>query len=146
MLHIIRGLPGSGKSTLADDMMYDYQTPWYIGGEDGNALRVHYEADMYHIDENGVYNFNFKNLSNAHLWCREKTRQALVAKIDVIVSNTFTTQKELQPYIDMALEHDTKYRIYRCIANYGSIHGVPEETMKKMAARFVDIPDEIVIE
>ncbi|MNH05797.1 hypothetical protein D3C79_651440 [compost metagenome] len=57
---------------------------------------------------------------------------------DVIISNTFTTEKELKPYL--ALAEECGYRVTTLIVENrhgnSSIHGVPDETMTKMRNRF----------
>lgn len=136
MLYIVRGLPGSGKSTFAKNYIlssFSYGGCWHV------------EADMFWMRPNGVYDFNPKLLKDAHEWCLNKTKQFLKGA-DVVVSNTFTTKREIQPYIDMSLDMGVPYIIIRCDGNYGSIHNVPEETLKKMKERFVDIDGEIYVE
>ena len=59
-------------------------------------------------------------------------------KENVIVSNTFTTEKELKFYLDMA--DVCGYAVTSLVVENrhgnNSIHGVPEETMVKMKNRF----------
>jgi hypothetical protein len=52
------------------------------------------------------------------------------------VSNTFTTKKELQPYFDIAKEYGIIPTVILCQNSFGSVHNVPEETLKRMADRF----------
>lgn len=120
-LIIVRGLPGSGKSTLAKSMK--------------NAK--HLEADMYFIRVDGLYDFNPKLLKNAHEWCHKECFW-LLGRINeqVVVSNTFTTYKEIKPYIDYAKEHGHEIEIITCTGEYQNIHNVPEETLKRMKDRF----------
>ena len=58
--------------------------------------------------------------------------------IEIVVSNTSTTQKELQPYIDLANEYS--YNIVSLIVEnrHGNKneHGVPDETLEVMKKRF----------
>lgn len=127
-LTIIRGLPGSGKSTLARGLGI-----------------LHYEADMFFIRPDGKYKFNPGLIKQAHEWCQNSVRCALYARRDVVVSNTFTTHKEMQPYIEFAKKCDAPLKVYRMIGNYGSIHNVPEETIERMRNRFEDYEGEILI-
>ena len=57
---------------------------------------------------------------------------------EIIVSNTSTTEKELQPYLELAKKYD--YKVVSLIVEnrHGNkdIHGVPEETLVKMENRF----------
>ena len=122
-LILIRGLPGSGKSTLAKQI------------QEGGLL-AHLEADMYFVNEDGQYIFDATQLYRAHQWCQQQTFAYLKTGLSVIVSNTFTTQKELQPYLDMATELGITPQVIICQGEFGSVHNVPEETLLKMKQRF----------
>lgn len=132
MLYLIRGLPGSGKS---------YYARIFISADQAD---VHLEADMYHM-VNGVYKFVGDNVYAAHKWCQESTRIFLNNDMGVVISNTFTQKKEIQPYLDMAKDIGVDVKIYRCTQNYGSIHNVPDEVIQKMKARFEDYEGEIFV-
>jgi tRNA uridine 5-carbamoylmethylation protein Kti12 len=122
-LLIIRGLPGSGKSTLAMRLI------------DTIPNSVHFEADNF----KGLYNrdgfINLDLLPEAHDWCYEQTKEALKNNFDVIVSNTFTTNKEMERYVSLPYNAF----IYECKGNYKNIHNVPDDVMKKMADRWEDV-------
>ena len=138
-LILIRGLPGSGKSTLARHLVTTNQMLNMFGSVN------HYEADMYFIDKHGNYNFDRSKLHQAHKWCMEKTREGLANNHTVIVSNTFTTKKELKPYFEMASEFDIVPVVYLAQNQFKNIHGVPEETLRAMRDRFqYDISDMFV--
>lgn len=122
---LIRGLPGSGKSTLAK--MYS-QLP-YLNFQ-------WFEADQYFIGDDGSYNFDAAKLHDAHQWCISNARKALYNGKNVVVSNTFTTTKELKPYFDIAKHEGIVPHVILMQNNYGSIHNVPEESLKKMKERF----------
>lgn len=126
-LYLIRGLPGSGKSTFAKEL--------------ASSLGAHHcEADMYHIDDDtGEYLWKAENVHDAHRWCQEIAEHCMEWDHDnVVISNTFTTEKELKPYLELASRYD--YRVVSLVVEnrHGneSIHGVPEETMQKMERRF----------
>lgn len=124
-LYLIRGLPGAGKSTLAQELA--------VGC---NGFRA--EADFYFYNEEGEYNWYPSGTHAAHWHCQEKARWCMENGHSVVVSNTFTTEKELKPYLEMAEKFG--YRVTCIIVEnrHGnvSIHGVPEETMTKMRDRF----------
>ena len=122
-LILIRGLPGSGKSTLAQEIV--------LGKENWE----HYEADMYFMN-NGKYNFNPSSLPSAHNWCQENTYVCLLNSMNVVVSNTFTTLKELNPYFLIAKEHGIIPSVVHCQHSFGSVHDVPQETIDKMKGRW----------
>lgn len=122
VLYIVRGLPGSGKSTFAKS----------LGGK-------HFEADMYFIDENGVYNFDFAKIKMAHNWCMIQTQKAMVdEEPKIIVSNTFTQEWEMDTYFELAKENN--YKVFSVVVEnrHGgkNEHGVPEDKLQIMKDRF----------
>jgi predicted kinase len=121
-LILLRGLPGSGKSTLAKSL--------------GDAR--HFEADMYFIDEKGNYNFDATKLRSAHEWCRNNVENTMLFGKDVVVSNTFTQEWEMEPYLALARKYD--YKVVSLIVEnrHGGIneHGVPADKLEQMKNRF----------
>lgn len=121
-LYILRGLPGAGKSTLAKS----------LGGK-------HVEADMYHLDESGNYNWRPEKVREAHAWCQNQVRNwMLESEQRIIVSNTFTQEWEMKPYLEWAEE--LGYKVFSLIVEnrHGGVneHNVPEEVLVKMKDRF----------
>ena len=124
-LILIRGIPGSGKSTKAKELIK--QIPGAI----------HVEADMYFVNADGEYNFDAARLGDAHRWCQETAAAALSIGQTAIVSNTFTTIKELRPYFEMCNSILGTYPlVHTCTGNYQNVHGVPAEKLEQMRARF----------
>lgn len=128
-LVLVRGLPGSGKTTYVKKNLKGYK---------------HYEADQF-FEKGGKYNFDVSKLGEAHKQCFDKTKKSLMNGDNVVVSNTFTTMKEVNKYTKMADSIGVKYRIVRTTGEFGNIHGVPEEKIKQMKNRMADIPDEVKI-
>jgi predicted kinase len=126
MLYLIRGLPGAGKSTLSET----------IANQDRFVFQI--EADEYFINGDGVYVWNAKRVHHAHKWCFDTTENLMKFGHDGIVSNTFTTEKELKPYLDLAVKYGYSVTSMIVENRHGnaSIHDVPEETMQKMRNRF----------
>jgi NEDD4-binding protein 2 len=128
VLIILRGLPGSGKSSFAKYMF-------------SNNV---FEADQYFYDENGNYNFDASKLHAAHLDCQKRVEELMKMSDttqygdEIVVSNTSTTEKELEPYLKLAEKYD--YKVVSLIVEnrHGnkSVHNVPDETMEKMRKRF----------
>jgi hypothetical protein len=123
-LYIIRGLPGSGKSTMAREIISK------------NPETKHFEADMFFHDKSGKYVFDPSKLKQAHQWCQLKTADALANGYDTIVSNTFTQKWEVQSYLDMAKQYGAEVEIITAKGNYKNIHGVPDDAIERMKARW----------
>lgn len=122
-LTLIRGLPGSGKTYLASIITDTIGTEMV-------------EADDYFYDDYGNYVFDETKLHKAHTWCQNTCKDYLATHTDVVVSNTFTTLREMKEYYLMAKEYGAKLNIITCQGQFGSIHNVPESTMDKMEKRF----------
>jgi predicted kinase len=128
-LIILRGIPGAGKSTFANFI-------WESG--------VIFEADQYFYDDEGNYNFDASKLREAHAQCQQRVENAMKVNQDnpqyypeIVISNTSTTEKELQPYLDLANKYG--YYVVSLIVenrhNGISRHGVPDDILDKMEAR-----------
>ena len=127
-LIIIRGISGSGKTTLASELSYSYEMQ--------RINVVHLETDMYFYDENGDYNFDVSKLGYYHKKCLSDARDGLELDKVVIVSNTFTTLKELKPYFELAKEFDIVPIVYHCQNKFQNVHNVPENVLEKQKNRF----------
>lgn len=121
-LILVRGLPGSGKSMLADKLV-------------PTMAQRHYEADQYFMVD-GVYRFDITKIGKAHEWCQNKTKRSLCEGFSVVVSNTFTTARELQPYFDIAKSMGGVPQVILCQGQWGNTHNVPQDTLERMKARF----------
>jgi len=124
-LYLIRGVAGAGKTTFATDLAESLNLAMF-------------EADDYFYDRYGNYNFNPSLLHKAHNECQEKTEASMMLGHGVVVSNTFTTEKELKPYLDLAEKYDYKVVSLVVENRHGnkSVHDVPETTIQKMKDRF----------
>lgn len=132
-LYLIRGLPGSGKSTEAKRIT-----------DKNSGLFKHLEADMYFM-QGGKYNFDPSKLRYAHEWCQTKTESYLERGYNVIVSNTFTTLKEIKPYEDIAKKLNVKLEVYQTNNTFKNVHNVPEEALQRMKDRWQEYPGTIQI-
>jgi predicted kinase len=128
-LILVRGIPGSGKSTLAKILKDALD-------KESMPAAYHYEADMYFLDEQSNYNFDAERLVLAHGWCLRKTREALERGGTVIVSNTFTTIRELKPYFNLAKEFGIVPVVYLAQNQFPNVHNVPAEKLEQMRNRF----------
>lgn len=126
-LIIIRGLPGSGKSTYAKKFMR-----WGY---------FHVEADQYFM-RGGEYHYNASKIREAHNFCQERFSQFIMTGNNIVVSNTFTRFSEMAFYIALAIHYKYEIKIISLQNNFGSIHGVPKETIQKMKDRWEKIGEE----
>jgi len=121
ILIIVRGIPGSGKTTFANIL--------------GRAICC---ADDYYMHD-GEYKWVAEDIGKAHGWCQRKCRRFMKKQVErVVVANTSTTEREMQPYMDLARQFS--YKVFSIIVEtrHGnvSIHDVPEATLEKMRERF----------
>lgn len=116
-LILVRGHPGSGKSTIAETLFPSF---------------LHFEADMFFINQGGVYVFDKDKIKEAHQWCQEMTRKHIKRNFDVIVTNTFTKKWELEPYLCIAKDFNAELYVIKAEGNFQSVHGVPDEVIKRM--------------
>jgi predicted kinase len=138
-LIIMRGCSGAGKTTEAKRLAKQCK--------DEDGVSVICSADDYFIDSlTKAYIFDAKLLFAAHTYCRAKAEGAMEAKADVvIIDNTNTRRRDFELYIDMAKLYgyeveevvvggfdESSLEIYSA----RNAHGVPKETIKKMAERF----------
>lgn len=123
-LVLIRGIPGSGKSTMAEVLA---EIGYY-----------HFEADMYFIRD-GVYRYDRLEIGKAHAWCRQKTADALQDGRKVVVSNTFTQLREIEPYLALT----TNVQVIEARGRWANRHGVPAETLAAMLRRWEQMPDAV---
>jgi len=75
----------------------------------------------------------------SHDWCQRKCRRFMKKQAErIVVANTSTTERELQPYYDLARQFGyTTYSIVIENRHGGkNIHSVPDATLEKMVSRF----------
>ena len=124
-LILLRGLPGSGKSTFAKSI--------------SNESTGHIESDMFFVKD-GEYKFDGSKIKDAHNWCQDVVEHWMNSNEfeTIIVSNTFTQEWEMKPYMDMAKEWE--YQVFSIIVEnrHGGVnqHGVPDEKLQQMNDRF----------
>lgn len=96
------------------------------------------EADSYFLDEDGAYRFDGAFLGKAHDLCYNLVERAILSGESVAVSNTFTTEREMEKYVDLAKEQGIKLVSLVVENRHGkrSVHDVPEAAMRRMRERF----------
>lgn len=127
-IYLIRGICGAGKSTFAKQL--------------GDS---HFEADSYFMVD-GEYKFDPTKLRKAHEWCQSEVELAMINNhvtsgldnSDIVVSNTFTQNWEMDAYYELAKQYG--YRVFSIIVEnrHGGVneHGVPEDKLQAMKKRF----------
>jgi predicted ABC-type ATPase len=127
-MYIIRGVSGTGKTTRAREIQCMYPAV---------DRPVHFEADQFFTSHTGEYRFDTSLLPQAHEWCRLSVLRTIRTGEAVIVSNTFTTFKEIIPYLDLARAYGYEVEVISLTKEWGSIHNVPEITLQRQRDRFV---------
>lgn len=122
-VYILRSVSGAGKSTLAKKLASE----WCI-----------FEADKYLINESGEYEWSPDRMMEAHRLCYYKYSQYIDSGIGpLVVSNTNTSTKEFQKYIDIATE--ASYTVISIVLEnrHGGIdtHSVPAATLEAQEQR-----------
>lgn len=122
-LLLVRGLPSSGKTTLAKKI-----------------CDIVVSADDYFYDLKGNYNFDANQLGSAHRYCKESVELNMMrdGENTIAVANTFTTEKEMKPYFDLADKYGYTVTTVIVESRHGNKndHRVPNETVEKMRNRF----------
>lgn len=114
-LLIVRGLPGSGKSTLAKSLG-----------------RMHFEADMFMVDEEGNYSYDHTRLKECHDKCFNAVKAALEEGHDVVVANTFSRLWEMERYFKLPFPKN----VVVCEGKYGNVHNVPADKIAQIKSRW----------
>lgn len=125
-LYIIRGLPGSGKSTVARSI----------------GLPVLEADDFFTEPFSGSYHFVASDLPKAHAICLERVKMYLDNGQSVSVANTFTQMWEMKPYIKYCKEKGYSFSVLTCTGDWGSIHDVPADAIRRMKNRWETYHDE----
>ena len=135
ILYLIRGLPGSGKTSLAAELCDAHQ-------QAGSKVGMCAADDYFYIlnkDNELEYHFDGMFIGEAHRECFRKTANMMDCGFDAIfVHNTFTMEKELKPYLELAEEfgYQVKSLIVENRHGSSSTHGVPDTVVDKMRNRF----------
>jgi predicted kinase len=124
-LTILRGCSGSGKSSFAK----------YIASMSDSYTGIIAADDFFLKD--GEYKFDANKLGQAHQDCLNRVESHMKNEDDIIIHNTNTSLKEINPYLELAIKYN--YKIFSIIIEnrHGgqNIHGVPTETLQKQEQR-----------
>ena len=95
--------------------------------------------------ETGEYKFNPDEIKIAHQWCRDEVETRMKDNQvnpqyypEIVVSNTFTQEWEMEPYFKLAEKYG--YKVFSLIVEnrHGgeNQHGVPSDKVQAMKGRF----------
>jgi hypothetical protein len=98
---------------------------------------------MYFFEGN-EYKFNPLKLKQSHAWCQDQVRISMknsdrtIGDLRIAVSNTFTQEWEMEPYVEMAKEYGFKVFTLIVENRHGGVnqHNVPEDKIELMKNRF----------
>ena len=121
-MFLLRGAPGAGKSTMADHIR-------------GCGSCFIFETDNFFVDSinHRDYHFDPKLLGIAHSWNQGEVIRACreCPTVPVIVANTFTHNREIKPYLEIAKMFKRKVFVLTLRTEHDSIHNVPDATVQK---------------
>lgn len=124
-LVIVRGLPGSGKSTLAREISR-------------SCGYLHFENDHYFETEGG-YVHDRRLQGEAQRWCYRSARDAILATKKVVVSNVFTKLSSMRDFLTLT----DSVMVIECSGQFGNVHDVPPEVLKRMRDAWEPFPGAI---
>lgn len=122
-LILVRHVSGAGSSTLAETLKSICDI--------AKVYCVIAAADQY-FEKDGKYDWYQEGLRDAHAECYNKVSDALYFKVPlVIVTNTFTSERDMKEYIKLAEEYDYKLVTLVLENRHGNknVHDVPEKTL-----------------
>jgi predicted kinase len=131
-VYILSGIPGSGKST------------WALAHLPGAEV---VSADQYF---GNPYRFDPRCLPAAHDACFH-TFQYLIYRgaPEIVVDNTNLEWRHVERYVTLAKSAGYTVNVVRFsvpveVASRRNVHGVPQGTIKRMAALKLEVPDWVV--
>jgi len=137
---ILRAAPGFGKTIYAEQIL-----PIALGLDKKKILIV--SSDHYMVNDDGIYEFDWRKLGKNHLTCRKTFLHAMCFRQEleaVIVDNTNTRLIEIAYYQGLGSIFGP-VEIHEIIGNLDTlicknIHGVPDSTVVDMFNRIKDEP------
>jgi hypothetical protein len=127
-LTLVRGLPGSGKSTYAKSLGC-----------------LHFEQDQFLV-RGGKYEWSRETVIDAVEYCKHMTKCAMVYGLDIVVANVFAKAQYIDTYIELAKFASYEVTLVEVRGDFGSVHSVPPESMKKMRDMWEHIDADVVID
>lgn len=123
-LILCQGASGSGKSTFMGKLATAVEEVT------GVKPRVH-ENDDFFMQKDGTYHWDAGKIMTAVKDCEYRVRTDCENCSYALVSNTFTESAHIAPYASIAEEFGLEFIVVRMCGDYGNVHNVPEEVVKK---------------
>ncbi|KAI8893949.1 hypothetical protein BC833DRAFT_606728 [Globomyces pollinis-pini] len=138
-LILLRGASGSGKSSLTKTIL-----------SENGGVGVVLSSDNFFVNQDGVYQFDGKQLGQAHEWNLLNAQLAMNKSITpIIIDNTHVQRWEAKPYVQYAIdkgytvevrEPTTSWWIARDSVELArrNTHNVSKEVIERMLERWED--------
>ena len=124
-LILVRALPGLGKTTKAKTLVA------------ANVVDTYVEADQF-FTVGDKYYYDSEYIKDAHQYCISRTSLLLSQGLSVVVSNTFVSWWEMQPYVCLAHKRDwVSLDIIEAMGGTGSTHNVPRDVIERMKLKWM---------
>ncbi len=128
----MQGLPGSGKTTLAKIIA-------------AQPYVVVCSADDYFVNKaTGAYKWEPTQLREAHAYCFTRFVKAMESGFSVVIDNTNLLPKDYEDYSRYAKNNGYQFHVLRMCTTLNdaelsirNVHGVPQETIKRMRERLI---------
>lgn len=145
-LILIRGLPGSGKTTLAKKILHSASGTLYWAEADHFFDVMPGSRPRRQAGSDNVYQFDPRFLGAAHDQCYATAMSAIFNGRDCVVSNTFSTKREIERYTNGVARSGRKVtvRVLKVTGEHENVHGVPKGAIQRMKDRWEDWPGELV--
>ena len=87
--------------------------------------------------QDGEYRFDATKLKQAHAWCQGRAESWMEKGYNVVISNTFTQEWEMDAYFELAEKYgyQTSCLIVENRHDSKNIHGCPDDKIKQMRNR-----------
>jgi hypothetical protein len=147
-IHILSGCSGSGKSTEVERIRKRYANRHGIASHQVVVCSADYfflegaTWDRLGNPTGGKYVFDPTKLGEAHAYCKRRFVEAVRRKGPlIIVDNTNTTVKEIEPYVYVARDYDVEKVFLTTVmedpivAHARNCHNVPLHVIQAQAKR-----------
>lgn len=140
---LLRGHEGAGKSTFAQQKIGEFKQ------HHANSHIILLDNDLYLLNENGVYCFDFERFAQAHQKDKERFQAALqfgqcnpTSNILIINANPNQKAKACYTQLQQAQSYGFITEIYRLHYFFDNVHGVSQDDVNRSYIRLNNNPVE----